>query len=191
MNLCLRCLVVEPLSKAREGETGRAGRVPCFNEETVHTAQHDQNKIEDSDEPVENTCDTETHPITVSYVLYESSSAHWCTLSCLAQKISSHYQSIFATAMLANVFFSCLGFGNVILAGGIFFRCHTNKGHRVSLLCRFRVALSVAHTNVCVCFSHVQRLLRQWLGQVLVFFAHRPALFFKFPWGPSSSRIVR
>ena len=28
----------------------------------------------------------EAYSTTVSYVLYQSSSAHWCTLSCLAQK---------------------------------------------------------------------------------------------------------
>ena len=178
-NHCLRCLVVENLSKAREA--GIADRLRCFNGETVHTAQHDQNKTEDSDEPVENTCDTETHPITVSYALYESSSAHWCTLSCLAQKISSHYQSIFATLMLANVFFM-LGIWNCNPCWRHLFPLLHKQGASSSLLCRFRVALSVARTNVCVCFSHVRGLLRQWLGQVLSLFSRIVRHFFNLPW---------
>ena len=179
LNHVVRCLVVQALSKARESETGRAGRVRCFNGETVYTAQHDQNKTEYSDDPVENTCDTETHPITVFMFFIsrlQHSGAH-CHV--WLKKISSHYQSIFATVMLANVFFM-LGIWKCYPCWRHLFPLSHKQGASSSLFCRFFVALSVAHTNVCVCFSHVRRLLRQCLGQVLVLFRSASGTFSSF-----------
>ena len=112
------CLVVEPLSKAWEGETGRAGRVRCFN-----------------GEPYTQPSTTKTRPRTVTsrsrirvtqrrtqllfYALYQSSSEYLLIIRASLQ------------LQCWLTFFSCLGFGNVILAGGIFFRCHTNKAYRI------------------------------------------------------------